>query len=66
MVESIGAVAGKIWEVLKDGNEVSTAQLKKSVEGDAFLLNAAIGWLAREDKLNFNKVGNALKISLKS
>jgi hypothetical protein len=65
MVETIGAVAGKIWEVLKDGNEVSVAQLKKNIEGDAFLLNAAIGWLAREDKLKFSKMGNALKLSLK-
>lgn len=65
MVESIGEVAGKVWDTLKSENEMSVAQLKKKVENNAFLLNAAIGWLAREDKLNFNKVGNSVKISLK-
>jgi hypothetical protein len=26
----------------------------------------ALGWLAREDKVNFNQIKNTLKISLKS
>ena len=65
MVESIGLVAGKIWDALKTEDEISVAQLKKKIESNVFLLNAALGWLAREDKLIFTKVGNSIKVSLK-
>jgi hypothetical protein len=65
MFAQVGEVAGKVWHTLKESGELSTAQLKKKIETDDKTLWMALGWLAREDKLNFNQVKNTLKISLK-
>ncbi|RME01499.1 MAG: hypothetical protein D6814_01380 [Calditrichaeota bacterium] len=66
MNESIGVMAGKVWHALNEnGNELTVAKLKSRLKADAFSLNAAIGWLAREDKVNVEKAGNSYKVSLK-
>jgi len=65
MIQTIGEVAGKVWAALRENGEMSVAQLKKSVESNAFLLDSALGWLAREDKINLTKVGNSVKVTLK-
>jgi hypothetical protein len=41
------------------------AAIKKSVGAPTDVIAAAIGWLAREDKLEFAVGGKALKVSLK-
>ncbi|MDZ7292080.1 MAG: winged helix-turn-helix domain-containing protein [candidate division KSB1 bacterium] len=66
MIARIGETAGKVWHVLKNSGEMSAAQLKKATGADDKTLWMALGWLAREDKLNFVQVKNILKISLKS
>lgn len=65
MVNQIGEVAGNIWQTLKEDGETSVAQLKKKVEGNAFLLDSAVGWLAREDKVVVSKKGNSYVVNLK-
>jgi len=65
MQEQIGVIAGKIWDLVNSQGETSVAQLKKTVESNAFLLNCAIGWLAREDKVLLSKKGNSVRVSLK-
>ena len=65
MVVLVGETAGKIFEFLDDNGEATVAKLRKEVGADAFTLNAAIGWLAREDKLVITKSGNSVKIALK-
>lgn len=49
----IGINAGKVWESLKNNERWSYSDLKKAVGLSDRDLNAAIGWLAREDKIDF-------------
>ncbi len=65
MKNEIGELAGNVWELLNKKGPMTLTQLKKSVNKNDFTLHAAIGWLAREDKLDFIKSGNSVKINLK-
>lgn len=62
----IGAVAGDVWGLLADKDSQSLAAIKKAVPAPGDVVAAAIGWLAREDKLAFTGAGKTLKISLKA
>jgi len=62
----VGAVAGEIWALLSQSDGQTLAALKKSIHAPADVVVAAVGWLAREDKLTFVASGRALKITLKS
>ena len=62
----IGTAAGQVWAYLSENGESSRAQLKKGIEGiDEFTLAAAIGWLAREDKIAFVTAGRSFNLVLK-
>ncbi len=63
--DQIGFVAGDVWLYLTDNGETSLATLKKEIHTTPELLCAAVGWLAREDKLDFNVNGKTVKVSLK-
>ncbi|MFQ5632869.1 MAG: winged helix-turn-helix domain-containing protein [bacterium] len=63
--QSIGEMAGKVWHELRNNGEISTAKLRTKLKTDAFTLNAALGWLAREDKVELVKSGNSVKAELK-
>lgn len=65
-VENIGIAAGKVWAFLSENGESSRAGLKKGIDTiDDFTLAAAIGWLAREDKIVFIEAGRSFNIALK-
>ncbi|WP_300728274.1 winged helix-turn-helix domain-containing protein [uncultured Bacteroides sp.] len=49
----IGTNAGIVWNVLKDNNHWEYGELKAATGLSDRELNAAIGWLAREDKIDF-------------
>ncbi len=51
--EVIGTWAGLVWNALKEGNMLGTKQLKKITKLKDKELYAALGWLAREDKIIF-------------
>jgi hypothetical protein len=61
----IGNVAGEIWGLLTNNGEQTLAGIKKSVDAPSDIVLAAIGWLAREDKLEFSTSGRTVKISLR-
>jgi hypothetical protein len=63
--DAIGDVAGRIWIFLSDEGPQSLAAIKKSAEAPGDLAMAAVGWLAREDKLQFHKSGRTVKVSLR-
>ena len=46
----IGVNAGKVWKLLNDNKRWSYCDLKRASELSDRDLNAAIGWLARENK----------------
>jgi hypothetical protein len=61
----IGHVAGKVWAALEKNGGQTLAEIKKSVDAPADLVAAAVGWLAREDKLEFRTSGTTVKIGLR-
>lgn len=63
--ESIGQAAGEVWRLLDSQGSQSVPGIKKSILLPDDLVLAAIGWLAREDKLNFSKSGRSLTIALR-
>ncbi len=65
MNEDIGAAAGRIWEALNSKGELTPAQLQKAAEVEDPLLNWALGWLAREDKVDFVRDKRGLRVRLK-
>jgi hypothetical protein len=60
----IGVVAGEVWQLLSDSGPQTLASVKKTVKAPAEVVAAAIGWLAREDKLEFTG-GKSVRLSLK-
>jgi outer membrane biosynthesis protein TonB len=65
-VEEIGHAAGEVWGALSTGNGgVSLAVLKKSVDAPADLVLLALGWLAREDKVEIDASAKTPTVSLK-
>lgn len=60
--QKIGENAGLIWSALQ-GGALAVKALKKATKLKEADLNLALGWLAREGKLNFQE-GEELVISL--
>lgn len=50
--ETIGYNAGAVWTALNDANALGLKQLKKITKLKDKEVFAAIGWLAREGKIN--------------
>ncbi len=65
--DTIGLNAGSVWAALNEVEAVDTKQLKKlaKLKNDRELF-AALGWLAREGKVNFviGEDGKELIVSL--
>lgn len=64
MKEKIGQTAGKIWKILQKEDEVSISRLARIVDEKSSLVYQALGWLAREDKINFRSEANKNYVSL--
>lgn len=65
MSEMIGSTAGVVWQFLDQNGPTSLSKLVKATGLDSKLAQRAIGWLAKEDKLNFETKGRTETISLK-
>ena len=65
MVEEIGQAAGAVWNALAQSGEVTLAELRKKTGLSVDHLNRAIGWLARDDKLQAEQKGRTVRFSLK-
>ena len=61
----VGETAGKIWNVLNHEGPQTIAQLKKKLDGSGELLSFALGWLAREDKVDITQEKKFIKVALK-
>ena len=64
MKEKIGETAGQIWDLLKKKGEVNLAELPKLLQEKSNVVNQAIGWLARENKIEYRTAGAKTFISL--
>ena len=54
-VEEIGTYAGLVWNALAETEVLGTKQLKKITKLKEKEICAALGWLAREDKIKFEE-----------
>ena len=63
--QAIGETAGKIYRGLEKNGAMEMTSLQEEIDvQDLALFNQALGWLAREDKLDFRKKGKTWAISL--
>lgn len=64
MKEQIGETAGRIWLRLKKGEEISVAQLPKTLDEKETVVYQALGWLAREGKVKYRTEKNRTFVSI--
>lgn len=64
MKEKVIATAGKAWRILGERGESDIPELARILREREDIVNQAIGWLAREDKINYNLKKNRTFISL--
>lgn len=64
--EKIGSYAGLVWNALNEADVLGTKQIKKITKLKDKEIYAAIGWLARENKINIQESedGKELLVSL--
>lgn len=65
MADTIGEVAGKIWNYLNQNGPSSVNKITVETGENKNDIQRAIGWLLKEDKLNIEMVGRAETLSLK-
>ncbi len=65
VVQTIGEAAGHIWHTLHDDGELRLSTLQKRVEASPTLLHLALGWLAREDKIEITSDGRSYRVRLR-
>ena len=63
-VNSIGEAAGKLWMALGSQKRIATGSLARVVGGDNALAHLAVGWLARENKVEFETQGRQVIVKL--
>jgi len=64
MKEKIGADAGRLWAVLNEMGTKSVKEVKKLTKLTDKEVYAAIGWLAREEKLGFGETEGEVYLML--
>lgn len=60
----IGETAGLVWNHLQSNGECSLSALEKGVEAPRSLVSMAVGWLAREGKIEVKEEKRAVRILL--
>ncbi len=64
-VSAIGTTAGVVWKELHQNGPMTVAALKKVQNLSESEVQRAIGWLARDEKIRFEKQGKGVLIALK-
>ncbi len=64
MKEKIGSNAGLVWNALVGQGEVSLKDVKKTTKLAEKDLYAALGWLAREEKINVREEEKEVFVSI--
>ena len=63
-VQQIGETAGAVWQALQSNGPMSAAKLVKHLEVSRDITMQAVGWLAREDKIEIDETSRGRIISL--
>src|SRR5262245_40685890 len=64
MKEKIIEAAGKTWLTLGEQGEANIEQISKLINEKEPIVFQALGWLAREDKINYTTRNNRTFVSL--
>lgn len=57
MKEQIGKTAGAVWAALQKNDKLALSKLPKVIKEKDSLTYQAVGWLAREDKIDYQIEG---------
>jgi hypothetical protein len=63
--EQIGFSAGEIYNYLHQNGTTSFAKMKKELDLKGNFADLGLGWLARENKVEIEQKGPAVKVSLR-
>ena len=63
-VDRIGLVAGEVWHLLHEAGSQSPTQLADRIKAPRDLVMQAVGWLAREGKLQIQEQGRRKTVAL--
>jgi len=61
----VGETAGRVWHLLNDEGPQTFPQLKKKLNGSGELVSFALGWLAREGKVDITQEKKLVKVALR-
>ncbi len=64
MKEKVGETAGQIWDLLKKKGEVNMAEVPRLLKEKSTVVYQAVGWLARENKIEYRTAATKTFISL--
>jgi Winged helix-turn-helix domain (DUF2582) len=64
-IHEIGETAGTIWQALNENGAMSIAKLVERIGGNRDVVMQAVGWLAREGKLEISETKRGKTLSLK-
>ena len=65
MIEEIGTVAGEIWGLLNEKGELSISGVVAEINASQSTAYMGLGWLARENTLEFVKKNRGVFVRLK-
>ena len=63
-VQLIGETAGKVWHSLSENGQMSLAKLTRDIDVPRDTVMQAVGWLAREGKIEVNETSRGRNVSL--
>ncbi len=64
MKENVIEAAGRTWSYLKQNGETNLTVLPRRLKERSEIVNQALGWLAREDKLQYAQKAGKTFVSL--
>lgn len=64
-IRTIGETAGMVWNFLRSNGDCSLSALEKGVEAPRSMVSMAVGWLAREGKIEVKDEKRAVRIFLR-
>jgi len=65
-IAQIGETAGQIWHTLEDQGPKSVSRLVKLIDAPRDTVMQALGWLAREDKIEIEETSRGRVVSLRT
>ncbi len=64
MQDKIGYVAGNIWQQLERKGEMTPRKLSTATKENSDVVYLALGWLARENKIEFQPTKSTFRVKL--